>query len=295
MFKGIFPAVVTPFKNGGFDETGYRKLLSFLLKSGVDGVVPNGTTGENPTISDSERESIIKIAVEMCADFKAKVIAGAGNNNTAKSAQLMEDAASWGADGALVITPYYNKPTQDGLLLHYRTLAKDAPLPIVMYNVPSRTNLHMSAETTIALSHEKNIVCIKEASSDLVHFSKISAHSEKDFTILSGEDSLLLPMMTIGCVGAISTVANIAPVLMKSMMDSWYSGEPDKAKEIHFKLLPLIESIFLETSPSPVKSALEMMGICTGEVRAPLVPARESTRQRVRHELTAIYGGDLIQ
>ena len=290
MFKGLFPAVVTPFKDGKFDENGYRKLLKYLLDEEVDGIVPNGTTGENPTLTDSERESVIRIAVEMCKDYGAKVIAGAGTNNTAKSAILMQDAADWGADGALVITPYYNKPTQDGLLLHFKTLAKDAPIPIVMYNVPSRTNLHMKAETSIELSYEKNIVCLKEASSDLVHFAQIMAKADKDFTVLSGEDGLTLPMMSLGCSGVVSVAANVAPALIKSMLNAWNNGNLEEAKSIHFRLLPLFEALFLETSPSPCKAALEMMGICSREVRLPLSGVRETTAARLREVLTDLFG-----
>lgn len=290
MFKGLFPAVVTPFKDGKFDENGYRKLLKYLLDEEVDGIVPNGTTGENPTLTDSERESVIRIAVEMCKDYGAKVIAGAGTNNTAKSAILMQDAADWGADGALVITPYYNKPTQDGLLLHFKTLAKDAPIPIVMYNVPSRTNLHMKAETSTELSYEKNIVCLKEASSDLVHFAQIMAKADKDFTVLSGEDGLILPMMSLGCSGVVSVAANIAPALIKSMLNAWNNGNLEEAKSIHFRLLPLFEALFLETSPSPCKAALEMMGICSREVRLPLSGVRETTAARLREVLTDLFG-----
>ena len=290
MFKGLFPAVVTPFKDGKFDENGYRKLLKYLLDEEVDGIVPNGTTGENPTLTDSERESVIRIAVEMCKDYGAKVIAGAGTNNTAKSAILMQDAADWGADGALVITPYYNKPTQDGLLLHFKTLAKDAPIPIVMYNVPSRTNLHMKAETSTELSYEKNIVCLKEASSDLVHFAQIMAKADKDFTVLSGEDGLILPMMSLGCSGVVSVAANVAPALIKSMLNAWNNGNLEEAKSIHFRLLPLFEALFLETSPSPCKAALEMMGICSREVRLPLSGVRETTAARLREVLTDLFG-----
>jgi len=293
MFKGLFPAVVTPFKDGKFDEKGYRKLLKYLLDGGVDGIVPNGTTGENPTLTDAERESIIRIAVEMCKGYGAKVIAGAGTNNTARSAVLIQEAAIWGADGALVITPYYNKPTQDGLLLHFRTLAKNSPIPIVMYNVPSRTNLHMTAETSIELSFEKNIVCLKEASSDLVHFAKIMAKAHKDFTVLSGEDGLTLPMLSIGCSGVVSVAGNVAPRLMKSMLNAWNVGNLENAKSLHFRLLPLFETMFLETSPSPCKAALEMMGICSREVRLPLSPVRESTIKKLRGVLTGLFGDSL--
>jgi len=284
----MFPALVTPFKNGSFDEPAYRKLVGYVLENGADGVVPNGTTGENPTLTQAERQAIISIAVEMCHRLGKKVIAGAGNNSTAATIDLVNDAQKLGADAALVITPYYNKPTQDGLLLHFRAVADNTNLPIIMYTVPSRTGVNMTAETVIELSREKNIAGLKEASGDLVQFAEIAAGTPDDFVMLSGEDGLTLPSLAVGGMGVITVVGNVAPRLTKDILDSWNSGDIAKAFEIHARLLPLIKALFAETSPSPCKKALEMLGICSAESRLPLAPVRPETERLLKDALTGL-------
>ncbi len=284
----MFPALVTPFKNGGFDEPGYRKLIDYVLDNGADGVVPNGTTGENPTLTQAERQAIISIAVEMCHRQGKKVIAGAGNFSTAATIDLVNDAQKLGADAALVITPYYNKPTQDGLLLHFRAVADNTNLPIIMYTVPSRTAVNMTAETVIELSREKNIAGLKEASGDLVQFATIAANTADEFVMLSGEDGLTLPSLTVGGMGVITVVGNAAPRLTKDMLDCWNSGDIVTAFEIHARLLPLIKALFTETSPSPCKKALEMLGICAAEPRLPLAPVRPETERLLKDALTGL-------
>lgn len=279
MFKGLYCAVVTPFKDGLFDEKAYRKQLDYVFKNGADGIVPNGTTGENPTLDNFEREKIIRIAVEIAEDFNAKVIAGAGTNDTSKTIKLVQDAADWGADGALVITPYYNKPTQEGLKLHFKAVAENSPLPIVMYNVPSRTGVNMSASTAVELSYVENIVCLKEAAGDMVQFSEIVCGSAEDFTVLSGEDALTHPAMAVGCQGVISVAGNVAPLHLKAMLNAWGKGEIKEAFKQHCSLLPLFKALFLETSPAPCKKALEYLGICTSEVRLPLAPVSQKTEK----------------
>lgn len=285
MFQGLFTAVVTPFSGGEFDESAYRKLIKHILAGGADGIVPNGTTGENPTLTDDERERVIRIAVEMCRDFGAKVIAGAGTNDTAKTVKLISEAADWGADGALVITPYYNKPTQDGLLLHFRRAAEDSPLPIVMYNVPARTGVNLTAETAVSLSREMNIAGLKEAAGDLIQFAEIARKTESGFTVLSGDDGLTLPSLAIGGNGVISVAGNIVPKLMKEMLNAWNTGKSVAALEIHHRLMPLFKALFMETSPAPCKKALELMGICSAEVRAPLSGVKEDTSKSLREAL----------
>lgn len=286
MFKGMYPALVTPFKNGNFDDKSYIKLVKYVLSYGAAGVVPNGTTGENPTLKDHERREIIRIAVGLCREKGNKqVIAGAGSNNTSAAIDLVNDADQLGADGALVITPYYNKPTPTGLTLHFKEVAKNTDLPIVMYNVPSRTGVNMSAETAIELSWLDGIAGIKEASGDLIKFAEISAGSAEGFTMLSGEDGLTLPMMPLGCSGVISVIGNVAPRLMADMLDAWFSGDLEPAANAHFKMLPLIKALFMETSPAPCKKALEMLGICGADVRLPLAPVSEVTKNRLREAM----------
>lgn len=285
MFTGLYPAVVTPFRNGEFDEKAYRKILQYLLDNGADGVVPNGTTGENPTLSVEERRAIISIAVEMCHAQGKKVIAGAGNNNTRQTISLVNDAEELGADGALVITPYYNKPTQSGLKLHFQAVMESTALPIIMYNVPSRTSVNMTAETAVDLSRLDRIFGIKEASGNLVQFAEISAKAEPGFIMLSGEDGLTLPMMAIGCDGVISVAGNVVPALMKGMLNYYCEGKGEKALEIHRKLLPLFNALFVETSPAPCKKALEMMGLCSAEVRLPLAPVTAGTEKLLHSTL----------
>jgi 4-hydroxy-tetrahydrodipicolinate synthase len=228
---------------------------------------------------------VIKIAVEMSRDFKAKVIAGAGTNDTKKTIKLVAEAAKWKADAALVITPYYNKPTQDGLLLHFRAVAKNSPLPLILYNVPSRTGVNMTADTAILLSKDKNIAGLKEASPDLAQFAEIARNADPDFILLSGEDSLTLPMLAVGGKGVISVAGNIVPGLMKQMLTSWDDGDQCKVLELHRKMMPLFKALFRETSPSPCKKALEMMGICSAEVRSPLSPVRPETSSILKNIL----------
>jgi 4-hydroxy-tetrahydrodipicolinate synthase len=288
MFTGLFVAIVTPFKKGKLDESAYRKLINYVLEGGADGIVPNGTTGENPTLDDKERRRIISIAVEICHPRGAKVIAGAGTYNTAHSIELMNDVEKLGADAGLVITPYYNKPTQDGLLLHFRHIARATSLPMVMYNVPSRTGVNMTADTAVELSQEKNIVALKEASGSLTQISDIIRRANPDFDVLSGDDALTLPIMSIGGKGVISVAGNIAPKLMKEMLTAWDKRNVKTALKLHWKLTPLFEALFRETSPSPCKQALEFLGICSAEVRAPLSPVRKETTEALKKALHAL-------
>ena len=244
-----------------------------------------GTTGENPTLSEQERDAILKITVEMCDEESAAIVVGAGTNSTARTIELVNDLERCDVDGALVITPYYNKPTQDGLLLHFREIAANTSLPIMMYNVPSRTGVNMTAETAVALAEEKNIVSLKEASGDLTQFAQIAGKEIPDFTVLSGDDGLTLPSLAVGGDGVVSVASNVAPDWMGSMLFAWEDGDTEEALNCHRKLMPLFRALFLETSPAPVKAALEMMGLCSAEVRLPLAPVRESTREALREAL----------
>lgn len=285
MFSRLYTAVVTPFKDGKFDEESYRRILAHILNDLTDGVISMGTTGENPTLSEQERDAILKITVEMCDEESAAIVVGAGTNSTARTIELVNDLERCDVDGALVITPYYNKPTQDGLLLHFREIAANTSLPIMMYNVPSRTGVNMTAETAVALAEEKNIVSLKEASGDLTQFAQIAGKEIPDFTVLSGDDGLTLPSLAVGGDGVVSVASNVAPDWMGSMLFAWEDGDTEEALNCHRKLMPLFRALFLETSPAPVKAALEMMGLCSAEVRLPLAPVRESTREALREAL----------
>ena len=294
MFKGLYTAIVTPFCEGKLDESAYRRLIEYVLNGGADGVVPNGTTGENPALNDDERRAIINIAVEMCHERGAKVIAGAGTNNTYRTIELVNDADKLGADAALVITPYYNKPTQRGLTLHFQTVQENTSLPIVMYNVPSRTGVNMRADTAVALAEEHNIVGLKEASGDLMQFAEVVKRTPANFTVLSGDDGLTLPSMAVGGSGVISVAGNVAPKMMKDMLEAYENGRIGEALEIHWKLLPLFQALFAETSPAPCKKALEIMGICRAEVRLPLAPVEDKTAELLQDALNAIGIGEAI-
>ncbi|MBC8204554.1 4-hydroxy-tetrahydrodipicolinate synthase [bacterium] len=285
MFSGLYTAVVTPFKDGKLDEASLRRILKHVLDSGSDGIVPSGTTGENPTLSEREKDILISVTKEMCEEEGAHVIAGAGTNSTYKTIKMINEAEKFGIDGVLVITPYYNKPTQDGLLLHFKEIAAETNLPIMMYNVPSRTGVNMTADTVIELSEEKNIVSLKEAGGDLIQFSSIVDGTKPGFTVLSGEDALTLPSLAVGGEGVVSVASNVAPGFMSDMLDAWDDGNIEEALTIHRKLLPLFKALFRETSPSPVKAAMEMMGLCSAEVRLPLAPVREETKKALEKAL----------
>ncbi len=284
-FTGLFPALVTPFKDGKVDIKGFRRLIQYVLDNGADGVVPNGTTGENPTLNEDERRQIVSIAVEMCHSVGKKVIAGAGTYNTAHSIDLINDAEKIGADAALVITPYYNKPTQSGLLLHYKNIAGNTDLPIIMYNVPSRTGVNMTVETAIELSTIHHIIGLKEASGDLAQFAEIAMGTPDDFIMLSGEDALTLPSLALGGKGVISVAGNVAPRLMKDMLEAWINSNPTDALKIHRRLIPLFKALFMETNPVPCKKALELLGMCNAESRLPLAPVRPETEDQLRQAL----------
>jgi 4-hydroxy-tetrahydrodipicolinate synthase len=285
MFKGSIVALVTPFKNGKVDRKKIKELIKFHLENGTDGIVPCGCTGEAATLTHEEQKGIIALAVDEVKG-RIPVIAGTGSNSTGEAAVLTRFAAKAGADGALVITPYYNKPTPEGQYQHYRTLA-EIGIPIVMYNVPSRTGTHMLPETIARLSSLKNIVAIKEASGSLEQVNRIL--SLCDITVLSGDDSLALPMMAIGGRGVISVVANIVPRDMADMVDAFLNGNIEAARELHYKMLPLCKAMFYETNPIPVKAAMGILKKINPEWRLPLCPPQPDTIKKIKVVLKS-YG-----
>jgi 4-hydroxy-tetrahydrodipicolinate synthase len=283
MLKGAFTAIVTPFKNGQFDEAAYRELIEFQITAGIHGIVPCGTTGESPTLSHSEHKRV----VETCIDQVKKrvvVIAGSGSNNTAEALELTQHAQSAGADAALMITPYYNKPTQEGLFQHYKTVASQTKIPIVVYNVPGRTSLNLLPETMARLATLPNIVGLKDATGDLKQGCKTLELCGDKITVLSGDDFTTLPLLCVGGMGVISVVSNPVPGDMAGMCNAFFGGDLAKARALHYKMWPLTEAMFFETNPVPVKTAMKLMGKITGEVRQPLClmsPANEDKLRQV--------------
>ncbi|MCK4673727.1 4-hydroxy-tetrahydrodipicolinate synthase [candidate division WOR-3 bacterium] len=271
MYKGSYVAIVTPFKDNILDEQGLRRNIRFLIDKGSKGIVVCATTGESPSLSDDDFEKVVRIAVDETKD-KAPVIAGAGTNSTFKTIKLVHKAEEFGAQGALVVTPYYNKPTQEGLYQHYRKISEESGIPIIVYNVPSRTGGNILPMTVAKLAKDcKNIVGIKEASGNLDQVSEIQRLCGDEFDILSGDDSLTFPMLAIGAKGVISVTANILPDKVSSMCKSFFEGDINEARKIHLKLFPVIKALFIETNPIPIKKAMELMGMPAGKPRLPLV------------------------
>ena len=282
MFQGSIVALVTPFKNGKIDYPTLKKLIDFHVAKGTDGIVPCGTTGEAATMSHEEHREVLSFVVEY-VNRRVPVICGAGSNNTEEAVGLVRHAKKIGGDGVLVVTPYYNKPTQEGLYRHYEYLAKKVDIPLVMYNVPGRTGISITPETVARLSKLPNIVGIKEASGNLDAVSQIL--SLCDITVLSGEDSLTHPMMALGAKGAISVTANVVPDLSSQMIHAHLEGRVAQAKELHFKMFALAKVLFIETNPIPVKAALALMGKIREEYRLPLCPMAKENKEKLKETL----------
>jgi 4-hydroxy-tetrahydrodipicolinate synthase len=281
MFQGTYVATVTDFKNGRLSTAGVRGLARNLIDGGVDGLVPAGCTGEAATLTVKEREDIIGAVLEERGnDTKVKVIPGTGTNSTASSIDLTQMAQDLGADAAMLITPYYNKPTQAGLIKHYETVASKVRIPIVLYNVPSRTGVNMLPDTVVELAKIDNVVAVKEASGSVDQVSRIVRTA--NIAVLSGDDSLTLPMLAVGARGVVSVAANVVPSMVSDMVNAFLDGKAEAAKDIHLRLLPLFHVLFVETNPGPVKAALKMMSTGTGEVRLPLVPVSEASINKIK-------------
>jgi 4-hydroxy-tetrahydrodipicolinate synthase len=285
MYKGSYVAIVTPFKDDVLDEPGLRKNLQYLLNNGSRGIVACATTGESPSLTDAEFEQVIKIAVEV-AHRTVPVIAGAGTNSTTKTIKLVQKATQCGAQGALVVTPYYNKPTQEGLYQHYKKISEESSIPLIVYNVPSRTGCNILPKTVARLAQEcKNIVGLKAASGSLDDVSEVQRLCGDSFDILSGDDSLTFPMLAVGAKGVISVVANILPADVAAMCEAFFSGDIVKARKLHLKLMPVVKALFLETNPIPVKKAMEFMGMAAGKPRLPLVEMSSDMASGLRSAL----------
>ncbi len=285
MFQGAMVAIVTPFKNGQVDESGLRDLIEFQIANGTHGIVPCGTTGESATLSFKEHERVIEITVEQ-VNKRVPVVAGTGSNNTAEAVRLTKHAKDAGADGALMISPYYNKPTQEGLYRHFEKVAKDVDIPIILYNIPGRTAVNMEPGTIARLADIDNIVGVKEASGSMKQITDIVARCGDDFTVLSGEDFLTFPLLCVGGKGVISVSSNIVPRDMAELCNLFFAERYGEAQKLYYKLLPLCHALFYETNPAPVKAALAMMKkIESDEVRLPLALMSEANRERLRKDL----------
>ena len=301
MFRGSIVAIATPFSAGGasalgrggkdlvVDEKKLRDLIEFHIKNGTSGIVPCGTTGESATLSFQEHDRVIEITIDQ-AKKRVPVIAGTGSNSTEEAIMLTRHAEKAGADGSLQVSPYYNRPTQKGLYEHFRAIANAVNIPIILYNIASRTGVNIEPETIAKLANDcKNIVGVKEASGSLDQMSRIKQLCGEKFDLISGDDSLTLPVLSIGGVGIISVVANIVPKDMANLVTEFEKGNMQKAKEIHYKLLPLIKAVFLETNPIPVKTAMGLLGMCEPDLRLPMCAISAENLEKLKKAL-ADYG-----
>ena len=281
-FTGSIVAIVTPFRGGAVDFDKLNELVEMHVKAGTDGIVPCGTTGESPTLNHAEHDAVIARTVK-AARGRIPVIAGTGSNATDEAIQLTQHAERAGADASLQVAPYYNRPTQEGLYRHFKAIAESTKLPIVLYNIPSRTGRNIDVDTVARLAEIPNIVAVKEAAGSTDAVSEIVQRTK--LTVLSGDDSMTLPFMSVGAKGVISVVANIVPKDVKALVDAFAAGDAARALALHAKLYPLTKAMFIESNPSPVKSAMKMLGMCSDEVRLPMVPPTKDSEAKIRKAL----------
>jgi len=285
MFHGALTAIITPFRDGAVDEPALRELIEWQIQSGIDGLVPCGSTGESATLSHAEHERVIKITIEQTRK-RVPVVAGTGSNSTAEAIRLTASAREMGADGALLISPYYNKPTQEGIYKHYKMIAASVDMPLIAYNIPGRTGSNITPETFARLAEVKNIVGVKEASGTMDQTSDILRLTNHKFTVLSGDDALTVPLMAIGAKGVIATIGNVMPREIHDLAAAGLAGDFERARALHYKMLPLMRALFIETNPICVKQAMAFMGKCCNELRMPLVsmtpPAAEKLKAAMK-------------
>ena len=281
MFKGAFTALITPFRNGEVDVEALEGLVEFQIAQGIHGLVPCGTTGESPTLSEEEDRLVIETVVRM-TNGRVSVVAGTGSNNTASAIKYTKMAEEVGADGSLQVAPYYNKPTQEGLFRHFAAIAESTSLPLVLYNIPGRTNVTIAPETIAQLAEIPNIVGIKDSTLSMNMVSDIRRLCGEDFDILSGDDPMTLPLMALGGVGVISVASNVAPGAVSDLVNAMNSGDLARGRELHYRLLPLIRALSVETNPIPVKAAASLLGLCSDELRLPLVPMSGENLRRLQ-------------
>ncbi|HHW37857.1 MAG TPA: 4-hydroxy-tetrahydrodipicolinate synthase [Bacillales bacterium] len=294
-FGRILTAMVTPFnENGEVDYNKVTELVNYLIANGTEGIVVAGTTGESPTLSSVEKVQLYKKVVEV-ANGRIPVIAGTGSNNTQGSIELTKKAEEAGVNGIMLVVPYYNKPSQEGLFQHFKAIAEATTLPIMLYNIPGRSAVNMTPETIIRLSKVENIVCVKEASGNLDAMAHIIEETDDSFSLYSGDDALTIPVLAIGGVGVVSVAAHVIGNEMQGMIQAFLNGDLTGASALHRKLLPVIKALFAAPSPAPVKAALQLKGIDTGSLRLPLIPLNDSERELLKEALQPIFGKDKIQ
>ena len=284
LFHSSYTALLTPFKDNKVDYSSYKELIDFQINNGTHGLVPVGTTGESPTLSHDEHKKLIEVCIEQ-SNGRVPVIAGAGSNSTSEAVDFVKHACSAGADGLLVVTPYYNKPTQSGLLAHYNELIKHASKPIIIYDIPGRSVIQMTDETMAKLAQDQFIVGVKDATADLTRPTRLQNIIGDNFIQLSGEDGTALAYLAAGGHGCISVTANIAPNLLSRMHNAWKQGDIKTAQEINKKLMPLHDALFCETSPGPLKYAASLLGICSSDARLPIVEIEEDSKLKVKDAL----------
>jgi 4-hydroxy-tetrahydrodipicolinate synthase len=288
MFRGSIVALVTPFRDGQIDEDAYRRLIEFQIEGGTAAICPCGTTGESATLEFDEHKRAIDIAVD-AVKKRVPIIAGTGGNSTSDAIYLTKHAKDAGVDATLQVTPYYNKPSQEGLYRHFKAIAEAVPLPQVLYNVPGRTGINLLPETVARLAELKEIVAIKEASGNLGQMAEIISLAGDKITLLSGDDNLTLPVLAIGGKGVVSVAANIVPEDTSNLVKAWEKGNIKEATDLYYKLLPLCQAMFYETNPVPVKTSLALMGMISDEMRLPLAPLSQANLEKLKDALKA-YG-----
>lgn len=287
MFRGTFTALVTPFRDGAIDVPAFEKLIEGQIAAGIDGLIPVGTTGESPTLSHDEREQVIRLTVTI-AKGRCKILAGTGSNSTQQAVAYTKAAEKLGVDGALIVAPYYNKPSQEGLFRHFQTIAQATALPIMLYNIPGRCGVDINADTVVRLAGAcKNIVSIKEASGSVERVSELRVRLPEAFTILCGDDSLILAFLAVGAAGVVSVASNLLPAEVGALVRAYKSGDAKSAREWHRKLFGLFKDLFIEPNPVPVKTALAWRNAMSAEVRLPLCEMSEINRERLRKTLEA--------
>jgi 4-hydroxy-tetrahydrodipicolinate synthase len=284
LFSGLYTALITPFKDGKIDEVALEKLIEFQIKNGVDGIVPCGTTGESPTLTHEENNLVIDLAIKI-ANKRVKVIAGTGSNSTAEAIMMTNHAKESGADGCLIVAPYYNKPTQEGLYQHFKAINDNCDVPLIVYNIPGRSVINISDETLARLAKLRNITGIKDATGDLARVASLKLLVDKNFSIISGEDATAVGFNAMGGCGVISVTSNIAPKLCSDLQKATQIGDYKKAVAIQDQLTSLHAAMFCETNPIPVKYAASLMGLCAMEIRLPLTEPSDSAKTRIQVEM----------
>ena len=288
MFRGTYTALVTPFKNDALDVDAFERLIESQIAGGITGIVPVGTTGESPTLSYDERHQVIELAVK-CARNRCQVIAGTGSNSTRDAIAHTQEAEALGVDGALLVAPYYNKPSQEGLFRHFQAIAEATKLPLMLYNIPGRCAVDIGADTVVRLAQTcRNIVSIKEASGSVDRVGELVARAPEGFTVLSGDDSLTLAFLAVGASGVVSVASNLFPAEIAQLVRAFQQGEPEQAQELHRRFLPLFKELFIEPNPVPAKTALQWRGAMSAECRLPLVEMSRANEDRLRKTIDAL-------